>query len=73
MPDCLPDPDSFTLEENDEYVSVHIRMPLDGKYLIGTVKRFKRNINEKPIIISNDNPLLDTRLYRVELTDDDVE
>ena len=31
------------------------------------------NINGKPIVISNDNPLLDTRLYKVGLPDGTTE
>ena len=37
--------------------------------VIVTVKRRKSNINGKPIVISNDNLLLDTRLYEVDLPD----
>ena len=73
MPDGPPDLDSFTPEEYYKYVSAHIKMPLSDKEVTATVKRHKRDINGKPIDISNENPLLDTRLYEVELLDGAVE
>ena len=48
-------------------------MPLGDKEVIAMVKRCKRKINGKPIGIYNDNPLLETRLYEVELPDGTVE
>ena len=48
-------------------------MPLGDEEVIATVKRRKRDINDKPIEIFNDNPIIDTRLYEVELLDGAVE
>ena len=48
-------------------------MSLADEDIIATAKRRKRGINGKPIGISNDNPLLDTNLYKVELPDGAVE
>ena len=73
MPDGPPKPDSFTPEEYVQYVLVHIKMSLADEDIIATAKRRKRGINGKPIGISNDNPLLDTRIYEVEMTDGSVE
>ena len=73
MLDGPTDPDSFTPCEYDHYVSEHIKLPLGDKEVIAKVKRRKRDTNGKTIGISNDNPLLDTRLYRFELPDGAVE
>ena len=48
-------------------------MTLGDMEVIATVKRHKRDINVKPIGISDDNPFLDTRLYEAELPDVAVE
>ena len=58
MPDGPPNPDSFTPEEYNSYVSGYIKMPQGDEEFITTVKRRKRDINGKPISIYNDNPLL---------------
>ena len=39
----------------------------------GTVKRRKRNIDGTLVGTSNENPMLDTREYLVELSDDSEE
>ena len=65
MSDGPPDPDLFTLEEYDHYVSEKIKMPLVEEEFIATVMRRKRNINGKPIAISDKNPLLNKKLYEV--------
>ena len=43
-------------------------MPLSNKEIIATVKRHKHSIDIKTIGISNENTLLDTRIYKAELT-----
>ena len=48
-------------------------MLLGEKEVITTFKRHKRNINDKTIFISNENILLDMRLYEVDLPDVSVE
>ena len=48
-------------------------MPISDKEVIATLKRPKRGNSVKLIGISNDNPLLDTRLYEVELPNSSVE
>ena len=73
MPDGPPDPDYFTPEGYNQYVLAQIKIPLGNEEFIAMVKRLKRNINGKPIGISNDNPLLNTRLNEVELPDGAVE
>ena len=73
MTDGPLNPDSFTPEEYNQYVLSQIKMPLCDKELITTVKWHKRDINGKPIGTSNDNPLLDTRLYKVDMPDGTVE
>ena len=56
MTDGPPNPDSFTLEEYDQFILTQIKMPLSDKEFIATVKQKKRNINVKPVGISIDNP-----------------
>ena len=73
MPDGPQDTASFTPEEYDHYVSAQIKIPLGDEEVIDMVKWHKIDINGKPIGISNENPILDTRLYRVELPDGAVE
>ena len=73
MPDGPPNPDYFTPEEYDQYVLAQIKMSLGDEEVIATVKRRKRDNNGKPIEIYNNNTLLDTGLYKVELTDGAVE
>ena len=63
IPNDPPDPDSVTPEEYDKYVSEQIKILLGDKEFIATFKR------ERPIVISNDNPLLGTSVYEVELPD----
>ena len=48
-------------------------MPIVDKEVIATVKWRKHNNNGKTIIIYNENPLLDMRLYKVDLSDVAVE
>ena len=73
MPDGPPNPDYFTPEEYDQYVLAQIKIPLDDEEVIATVSRRQRKINGKPIGISNDNSLLNMRLYKVQLPDGVVE
>ena len=67
MPDIPPNPDSFTPEEQDQYILAQIKMPLSDKEVITMVKRRKRDTNGKPVGIFNKIPLLYTRLYKVEM------
>ena len=48
-------------------------MLLGDEKVISTFKRCKHDITDKPIGIYNDNLLLDTRLYKVDLPDGDIE
>ena len=73
MLDGPPDPGSFTPKEYDQYVSAQIKIPLGGEEVIATVKHRKHDNIGKPIGIYNDNPILDTRLYAVELPNGAVE
>ena len=71
--DGTPSPNSFTPEEYNQYVSAQIEMPLGDEKVIATAKRTKHGINGKQIGIYNENPLLDTSIYRDELPDVTVE
>ena len=50
-----------------------IKIPLGDEEVITTVKRPKHDNRGKSIGISNDNPLLNTRLYKVEIPDGAIE
>ena len=52
---------------------MQIKIPISDEDAIDTVKWYKRDINGKPIGISNDNPLLGTRLYTDKLPNGAVE
>ena len=67
------DTDSFTPEEYSQDVSSQIKMPLGDEEVTATVKKCKRNNSGKPIGIYNENPLLNTRLYKVDLRNGAVE
>ena len=73
MTDVPPDTDSFTPEEYNQCVLAQLKFPFGCKEVITAVKRRKSHNNDKPIGISNENPLLDTRLLVLELPDGAVE
>ena len=73
IPESPPDTDYFTPEEYNQHVSSQIRIPINDEEVITTVKRRKCDINGKPIVIYNENPLINTRLYKVELHDGAIE
>ena len=52
---------------------MHTNISLSDEDFIAMIKRRKRDINGKPIGIYNDNPLLNTKLYEVDLPDGAVE
>ena len=60
--DGTPSPNSFTPEEYNQCVLAQLKISLGCKEVIAAVKRRKSKNNDKPIGISNENPLLNTRL-----------
>ena len=64
------DHDSPFMEEGDQYIGVKVPLPHpDGEMREATVKRRKRNHDGTLQGTSNENPLLDSRVYEVEHTD----
>jgi hypothetical protein len=59
------DPDEYTPEAFDKYLTAHIVTDRGGEMLRGTVKSWKRDSDGKPVGSSNPNPILDTREYVV--------
>jgi hypothetical protein len=68
-----PDVDDFTNDAYDQYLLAEVLLPVGDERVRGVVKRRAKDQNGNPIGIRNDNPLLDTRQYEVELPDGSVE
>ena len=62
--------DASNDEINDRWINSSVPMTVGGEVLQGTVKRRKRD-GDTGLLVgkANDNPLLDTRVYEVELPD----
>jgi hypothetical protein len=58
------DPDSY-----DGYITAQVLLPRGHEFKLGTVLRRRADENGKPIGESNDNPILDTRMYDVGFYD----
>ena len=72
-PNDIPEIDEYTPEGYDEYIGAQMIIPRpDGRIQGKIVKRMKGN-DGNPIGRRNDNPLLDTRQYEVELSDGTTE
>ena len=67
----LPEDDEFTPEAYDNLLSAKVQLPLAGELKRGTVVNRKRDANGNPVGIRDDNPLLDTRMYKVEFSNGD--
>ena len=62
-----------SLEELDQYIGVQIVLPSkEGVPVLSKVIGRKRDYNDRPIGKSNDNPILDTRVYEVQFPDGHV-
>ncbi len=63
------EPEDFTPESYDEYLTAQVLLPHGGKASKATVVCRKRDHDGRPIGKRHANPLLDTRLYEVEFPD----
>ena len=69
----IPEADAFTPEVlEDTYVNMELALPpcSEGPEFAKVVKRLRDN-NGMPIGVSNDNLIMDTRIYEVEYIDGD--
>ena len=67
----LPEADDYSPEiEDDVYLHMELALPRDGEGpSLGRVKKRLKDGDGKPIGKSNNNPILDTRLFEVEFVD----
>ena len=63
------EPEDFTPESYDEYLTAQVLLPHGGEASKATVVCRKRDHDGRPIGKRHANPLLDTRLYEVEFPD----
>ena len=78
--ESLPDVDSeeyhdlITAEVNDNILGTSVLLPVNGELIEGIVKSRKQTSDGKLLVgKSNNNPLLDTRIYNVEFPDGGME
>ena len=68
----VPDIDNVTPEDQDNYVGAKLSLSFGGTMRAGQVKSRARNASGELVGTKNDNPILDTRAYNVELDDGEV-
>jgi hypothetical protein len=73
--DDTRNPDDHTPDSFDGYINVEIGLPrgADGELIHAKVKRRAVDVNGDPVGVSNNNPLLDSRVYEVEYFDGETE
>ena len=67
------DADDFTPEAYDQHLTASLNLPHGGERVKRIVKGRKRDADGRPIGKQHLNPLLDTRLYKVEFPDGSTE
>ena len=65
----MPEADDYDVDSFDKYLGVDILLSSGDSMLCAVVKTRKRDADGNPIGKANVNPLLDTRLYKVEFPD----
>jgi Reverse transcriptase (RNA-dependent DNA polymerase) len=65
-------PEEYTPAAYDQYIGAELWMPDHGQMVLARVTKRARAPNGDPIGVRNEMPLLDTRLYDVELDDGGV-
>ena len=66
----IPEADDFTPDSYDTLLGASLQLPNpDGTTIRGTVRKRKLDNNGNPIGVRHQSPMLDTRLYEVELSD----
>ena len=53
----------------NNYIGAEVTLPRGDKMVSGIVKARVKGIEGDPIGVTNQNPILDTRVYEVEFTD----
>jgi len=66
---AMPEADLWDAEAYDQYISAQVILPSGDSQLLGTVTARKRDAHGNPVGISNKNPILDTRIYKVTFPD----
>ena len=69
----MPEGDTFTIDAYDKYIGAVLQLPLQDAMTSATVKARKQDHEGNPVGKSNPNPLLDTRVYKVEFPDGSTE
>lgn len=69
----MPDDDDYTPKEYDDYIGVHVLLPIGSEHLTGIVKRRHQDAERNLYGKQNANPILDTRKYEVQMPDGSVE
>ena len=65
--------DTLSSEINDNYIGVKVLLPVGGEYQEGVIQSRKRNLEGTQLIgKKHNNPLLDTRVYKVKFHDGGV-
>jgi hypothetical protein len=70
---AMPEMDEFTLDDFDKYISVEVLLPKGDEMVLGKVIGRKRDIDDNPIGMANNNPILDARLYEVQFPEGVIE
>jgi hypothetical protein len=65
----IPDINNVTPEEQDNYVGAEVNLQIGGRFQAGRVVRRARSNDSEVTGVSNPNPILDTRTYKVEFPD----
>jgi hypothetical protein len=68
----IDDEPDYELDTLDAYIASQVLLPKGDKFKLGTVKKRLMDINGYSIGCSNDNPILDSRVYAVEFPDGEV-
>lgn len=68
----LDDEADYKPDTLDVHIASQVLLPKGEEFKLGTVRSRLKDINEYPIGRSNENPILDSRIYEVELPDGEV-
>jgi hypothetical protein len=68
-PNGIEEADEYTPEAYDEYVGAQVMKPRPGGRIQGRITKRAKGEDRNPIGQQNNNYLLDTRVYEVELAD----
>jgi hypothetical protein len=71
--DSYSPPDDFDLDELNKYINARVLIPHGGQIVSGRVLKRKRDEDGNLIGKSNEDPLLDSSIYKVQLDDGRIE